>query len=95
MTEDDKMYQLVCKGRFDDLSTDIKRVLTILEGKNGGKGLCEQVRLNTRFNKILTAVAVFLCSVFIYQAAAWLQDRYLNNEPQEQQEQRQVDSKPD
>ena len=53
MGEEDKMYNMVCKEKFDDLKIDTQKILKILTG-NGAPGLIDDVRDNTKFRKSIT-----------------------------------------
>ena len=72
MTNGDKMYDLVCKDRFDELSTDVKKILTILEGRNGDEGLCEKVRANSKFNKIIMGATTVITVIILTQFIHWI-----------------------
>ena len=46
MCEEGKMYNMVCKEKFEDLKVDTQKILKILTG-NGAPGLIDDVRDNT------------------------------------------------
>lgn len=80
-SNEDKMYNLICKGEFADIKKTIKdrqeteekhhqEMMNILRGKNGDPGLIDEVRANTRLRKALFWVLVTFCSGFLIQTAA-------------------------
>lgn len=61
MTE--KMYEMVCKDRFDKIDADNKEIKEALLG-NGHAGLSERVRtLEKAYSKIMAGGIFLLCAV--------------------------------
>lgn len=74
--EENKMYALICKERFDRIEETInnnhKEVITVLKGKNGDAGLCEKVRkLESRWIAIFGSLGVIFATL-ITQFVRWL-----------------------
>jgi len=74
--EDDKMYELICKERFDKIEEVMrenhKETVGILKGKNGDSGLCEEVRTLKRRWYYIGAATLFLVANLCLQAIEWL-----------------------
>ena len=70
MTE--KMYELVCKERFDAIEQKQDAILAAFKGNDGTPGLCEQVRTIQKTYKAIVGVSVFIISIFSIQMIVWL-----------------------
>jgi hypothetical protein len=72
MPENDKMYELICKERFDKMEEMQKETLELLKGKDDKPGLVEQVRnLRNRWKYIFAAV-IFLVANLCLQVIEWV-----------------------
>lgn len=91
--ECDEMYKIHCSERFNRIDEKQDEVLRILKGPNGKRGVCEQVRLNTRFNKALMGIVVFLASLILIQAAIWIREEISSDTKRTDIEQRQETKK--
>ena len=63
--ENDEMYTLVCKSRFDKMEKKQDEVLDLLRGKGDAPGLVDQVRKLDRAYKAIIGAIVFIISAFI------------------------------
>jgi hypothetical protein len=64
MTE--KMYEMVCKERFDKIDLDNKEIISTLKGTNGTPGLCERMRtMEKTYTKVIAAAIFVLCAVVL------------------------------
>ena len=71
-SDDEKMYRLICKERFDNIDKSQQEIISLLRGKNGDPGLLDDVRdLKRRWTLIFAVVGV-LSTVMITQLIQWL-----------------------
>ena len=61
--EDDEMYQLICKGRFDAADKQRAEIISLLKGNGNQPGLCERVRRNTRNCRAIIGAGVFVITI--------------------------------
>jgi len=74
--EDDKMYELICKERFDKIEETLKEnhkeTMSALKGTNGNPGLCEKVRNLEKRWKYIFAAVIFLVANLCLQVIEWV-----------------------
>ena len=68
----EKLYEMVCKDRFDSLDSGQKDIMSLLRGKNGNPGLVDDVRGLKKFNKYAVGAVAFLVCTGIAQFIHWL-----------------------
>jgi len=80
--DDQTIYNLVCKQEFADLKVGQEKVLAVLKGENGNKGVCERVRNLERLSRGIVAVGIFFASVASIQLITalftWIRQRIGN-----------------
>jgi len=69
---DEKMYRLICKERFDHIDKSQQEIISLLKGKNGDPGLLDDVRDLKRRWTLIFAVVGILATVMITQLVQWL-----------------------
>ena len=68
----DKMYNLICKERFDKIDSSQDKIIDLLRGKNSTPGLIDEVRiLKSRWTIIFGALAV-LSTALVAQIIQWI-----------------------
>ena len=74
MTEDEKMYELICKDRFDKMEELQHETIGLLRGKNGDPGVLDDVRALKNAHRKIVATVIFVASAFLLQAihATWV-----------------------
>ena len=71
-TEDEKMYSLICKERFDDIADKQDEMLGLLRGANSTPGLVEEVRVLKSRWKMVSVGIVLVLSAFVTQIVRWI-----------------------
>jgi len=74
MTEnkEEKMYELVCKEKFDRLLKGQDEIIKVLKGTNTTPGLCEQIRIVKARQKTWIGGVIFVLSITVAQFIRWI-----------------------
>ena len=68
----EKLYEMVCKDRFDSIDNHLSSITDLLKGKNGNPGVVDDVRGLKKFNKYAVGAVAFLVCTGIAQFIHWL-----------------------
>ena len=71
-----RLYELICKKRFDDAAGERAEIIRLLRGVNGKPGLVDDVRDLKKVYRTLVAVLVFVLTTLFVQFAAWARNRF-------------------
>ena len=67
-----KLYEMICKDRFDKIDNHLESISALLRGKNGDPGVVDDVRGLKKFNKYVCGVFVFLACTGVVQLFRWV-----------------------
>lgn len=74
--DDEKMYNLVCKDRFDEIDNNLKEILSLLRGHNNNPGVLEDIRtLKSRWKMIFGGFLIIITAL-VSQAARWIYGKF-------------------
>ena len=71
-----KLYELVCKQRFNEASEQRSEILRLLRGSNGNPGLVQDVSYLKRVYKTVVKALIFILGVFTAQVVFWAFTKY-------------------
>ncbi len=69
---DEKMYNLICEKRFDNLDAKQDRILDLLKGKNGDPGLLDDVRTLKKRWVVIYGTAGIVFITLLREILPWL-----------------------
>jgi len=76
MANDDKLYEMVCKDRFDKIDSHLEGISSLLRGKNGDPGLVEEVRGLKRVHKYVLGAIGFVACTGTVQVVRWISTKF-------------------
>lgn len=71
-TDDEGMYDRICRPNFDEIKLGQKEILGLLRGKNGDPGLLDDVRTLKARWKVIYGTAAIVAVAAVKAVIAWV-----------------------